>query len=275
MTRAKQFVAVRGDRNFSYIFAVGQLRGLYMTIRSRLGELRNLIRQARDIRSNVNLAVNEKLFWDQYVKNWEQSAKNKDTKYLGTEWRFEEDFLSLLQKYASSEKEALEIGCGGGRITATGVKLFKHVYATDVSEEMLRKSRESITAANVSFHKLDGFTLEDFRDSTIDFVYSHDVFVQLSSIQIYPYLREIKRILKDGGIGLVSCYDFVDQFELFKEYSLKFWNQRRPPVYRRLHFVTEEILRTMLTDVGLQVLEVRKGRFLTVAFCKNLKRRSS
>ena len=243
-----------------------------MTIRSHLGELLNLIRQARDIRYNVNLAVNEKLFWDQYVKNWEQSAKNKDAKYLGTEWRFEEDFLSLLQKYASSEKEALEIGCGGGRITATGVKLFKHVYATDVSEEMLRKSREAIIGENVSFHKLDGFTLKDFPDSTIDFVYSHDVFVQLSSIQIYPYFREIQRVLKDGGIGLISCYDFVDQFELFKEWSLKFWNQQTPPVYRRLHFVTEEMLRTMLGDLALQVLEVRKDRFLTVAFSKNFKK---
>ena len=179
-----------------------------------------------------------------------------------------------MQKYASSEKDALEIGCGGGRITATGVKLFKHVYATDVSEEMLRKSREAITVTNVSFHKLDGFTLKDFPDSNIDFVYSHDVFVQLSSIQLYPYLREIKRVLKDGGIGLVSCYDFVDQFELFKESSLKFWNQRRPPVYRRLHFVTEEMLRTMLGDLELQVLEVRKDRFLIVAFGKNLKKAS-
>ena len=114
-----------------------------MTIRSHLGELRKFIRIARDIRHNVNLAVNEELFWNQYVKEWEKSEKNKDVRYLGTEWKHEEDFLSLLQKYASSEKEALEIGCGGGRITATGVKLFKHVYATDLSDEMLRKSQRS------------------------------------------------------------------------------------------------------------------------------------
>ena len=240
-----------------------------MTIRSHLGELRNFIRQARDIRHNVNLAVNEELFWNQYVNDWEKSEKSKDVPYLGTEWKHEEDFLSLLQKYASSGKEALEIGCGGGRITATGVKLFKHVYATDISEQMLRKSKETITASNVSFHKLDGFTLQDFADGSIEYVYSHDVLVQLSSIQVYPYFKEIKRVLKDGGIGLVSCYDFVDQFELFKEWSLKFWNERKPPVYRRLHFITEEMLRAMLKDLELQVLEVRKDRFLIVVFCKN------
>jgi len=238
---------------------------------SYISRVRQFFQLVRQTRPNLNYAVNEELFWDQYVRDWEQSESNKQHQYLGSEWKHEEVFLSLLQKYSSSAKEGLEIGCGGGRITATGVKLFKHIYATDVSEEMLRKSTETIKVSNISFHKLDGFTLTDFADGTIDYVYSHDVFVQLSSIQIYPYLREIKRVLKDGGVGLVSCYDFVDQFELFKEWSLKFWNQRRQPVYRRLHFVTEEMLGTMLRDLELQVLEVRRDRFLIVAFRKKLK----
>jgi len=238
---------------------------------NHLGEFRKFIRQVREGWVNANLGSNEELFWNQYVSEWEKSEENKEVRYLGTEWKYEEDFLSLLQKYAGSEKEAIEIGCGGGRITATGVKLFKHVYAADLSSEMLRKCKEAITASNVSFHKLDGFTLQDFADGTVDCVYSHDVFVQLSSTQVYPYFREIKRVLKDEGIGLVSFYGFVDQFELFKEWSLQFWSERKPPMYRRLHFVTEEMLRTMLADLELQVLDVRKGRFLIVAFGKSIR----
>jgi ubiquinone/menaquinone biosynthesis C-methylase UbiE len=237
-------------------------------------KIREIVHLMRDSRHNVSLAVNEELFWNQYVNDWEKSEKSKNVRYVGTEWKYEEDFLSLLKKCACSEKEALEIGCGGGRITATGVKLFKHVYAADLSNEMLRKCKEAIMAANVSFHKLDGFTLQDFADDTVDFVYSHDVFVQLSSIQVYPYFKEIKRVLKDGGIGLISCYDFVEQFKLFKQWSLKFWNERKFPVYRRLHFVTEEMLCTMLADLELQVLEVRKDRFLIVAFRKALREAS-
>ena len=49
-----------------------------MTIRSHLGEIRKFIRIARDIRHNVNLAVNEELFWNQYVNDWEKSEKSKD-----------------------------------------------------------------------------------------------------------------------------------------------------------------------------------------------------
>jgi hypothetical protein len=42
-------------------------------------------------------------------------------------------------------------------------------------------------------------------------------------------------------------------------------------VYRRIHFVTEEMLGTMLRDLELQALEVRRDRFLIVAFRKKLK----
>ena len=239
-----------------------------MNVANYFFKLRRLPQLMRQLAHNGAYAVNEELFWDQYVKDWEKSRRNNAQPYVGSEWKHERDFLSLLEKYASYEKTALEIGCGGGRISASGVNLFKHLYAADVSEEMLRKCREAIGAPNVSFHKLDGFTLKEFADATVDFVYSHDVFVQLSSIQVYPYLSEIKRVLKPGGMGLISCYDFVDQFELFKQWSLKFWNERRLPVYRRLHFLTEEMLRTMISDLGMETAALQKRRFLTIAFRK-------
>lgn len=239
-----------------------------MNVPNYIEKFRKLPHVVRQLAHNGGYAVNEELFWDQYVKDWEKSDRNRSQSYLGTEWKNEEDFVSLLRKYSSQEKNALEIGCGGGRITASGVQLFKHVYATDVSEEMVRKAKRSIKAANVSFHKLDGFTLNEFSDQSIDYIYSHDVFIQLSSIQVYPYLREVKRVLRTGGIGLISFYDFVGQFELFKEWSLKFWNERKLPIYRRIHFVTENMIYAMLTDLRLDLIEAQNRRFLIVAFRK-------
>lgn len=217
---------------------------------------------------DINQAVNEERFWDYYVQKWEKSEELNKAKYVGIEWQYSEEFIALLKKYASSEKEALEVGCGGGRVTATGVKLFKHVCAADLSEQMLRKCREALTESAISFHKLDGITLNGFADESLDFVYSHDVFVQLSSIQIFLYFIEFHRVLRKGGEGLVSCYDFIDRFELFKETSLRFRQHKMSPASRRLHFVTEETLRTMLSDVKFEILEVFKGRFLTIAFRK-------
>jgi len=232
---------------------------------STLGKYLRAVRQASQ---DTNYAINEEFFWDQYARDWKKSEDLKDGQLVGSEWKYEEDFLRILEKYAAPDKEALEIGCGGGRITVAGVRLFRHVYAADLSEEMLRKAKQAVPASGVSFHKLDGYTLKDFSDSSMDFVYSHDVFIQLSSLQVYPYFVEIQRVLKKGGVGLVSFYDFVEQFEMFKQTSLKFWTQRVPPVHRRLHFLTEEMLRAMLLEIGLQILEVQKRRFLSLAFRK-------
>ena len=239
-------------------------------------DLRTLIQKGRTALSllkrrqvDIYQAVSEESFWDYYVSNWERSASLNKGDFVGTEWKFEGEFVSLLKRYASPSATALEIGCGGGRITAIGVTLFNHVSAADLSAEMLRKCRQAVPAANVTFHKLDGFTLSGFADSSVDFVYSHDVLVQLSSMLVYPYLMEIKRVLKKGGTAAVSCYDLVDRFEMFKETSLNLWRQRKFPIYRRLHFVTEEMLRRMLSDLELEVLEVQKGRFITIAFRRN------
>jgi ubiquinone/menaquinone biosynthesis C-methylase UbiE len=217
--------------------------------------------------ANVYRAVDEEDFWDDYVKRWQNSADSRAGIYLGSDWQYAEEFLALLKQYASLDKDALEVGCGGGRITAPAITLFRHVFASDLSNEMLQHCRATLGNSLVSFHKLDGFTLEKFADDSVDVVFAHDVFVQLSSIQVYSYLAEFRRVLRRGGVGLVSCYDFGDRFEMFKNISLKFW-QRRMAAPRRLHFVTEEMLRLMLSDLALEMLNVHRGRFLTVAFRK-------
>lgn len=209
----------------------------------------------------------EEAFWDGYMRKL-RARGTRSYPYVGCDWHNEEDFLSLLQQHAVPGARALEIGCGGGRITVAAAKLFAHVHAGDVSGEMLHECEAAVTAPNVSFHKLDGFTLQEFADGSMDHVYAHDVFVQLSSIQVYPYLREIRRVLAPGGIGLVSCYDFVAQFEKFREISLHFWHARRPGTHRRLHFLTQEMLLAMLSDVGVEMLQVHRGTFLSVVFRK-------
>jgi len=87
-------------------------------------------------------------------------------------------------------------------------------------------------------------------------------------LQVYPYLKEIKRVLKKGGIGLISFYNFKGHFELFKEMSLNSYKNRTFPSHMRVHFITEEMFNMMLEDVGMEIVEVDKTHFLVVAFRK-------
>ena len=226
------------------------------------------LRSPRKILQSLTYVVNDELYWDAYVQDWRRS--NDGTSVLGTEWKHEEAFLKTLAKYASPEQTALEIGCGGGRITSKARKLFKHIYATDVSKEMLKQSKKSVPDANVSYHKLDGFTLSEFADDSIDLVHSHDVFVHFSFHQVYTYFQEIKRVLKNNGLCIVSFYDFKTSYPLFKEMSQKFYDQRRFPPHMRVHFVTKEAVSSILKDLQLKLVESRTKDFLVVVCRKML-----
>jgi 2-polyprenyl-3-methyl-5-hydroxy-6-metoxy-1,4-benzoquinol methylase len=168
-----------------------------MTIKNLIGQMANstlkvfdltLIKMEQAAAARTAGQVNNGAYWDNYVRQWEELDENRLLEHVGNEWKNEEIFLSLLEKYASPESSAIEIGCGGERITSKATRWVKHVYACDVSKEMLRKNRESVRESNVSYHMLDGFTLGDFADESLDFVFSHDVFVHFSSLRglVYP-----------------------------------------------------------------------------------------
>jgi SAM-dependent methyltransferase len=211
----------------------------------------------------------EEAYWDEWVRRVRACGQDAGQPYIGTEWGHEEGFLSTLRKYADPTRRALEIGCGGGRITAMAAALFAHVDAADVSQEMVRACASAVTAKNVSFHKLDGVTLKEFGNDTVDCVYAHDVFVQLASVEVYPYLMEMLRVLRPGGIAVASFYDFVTRFELFKTHTLRDWAARRSARRRRLHFVTEEMIDLMLRDLGAEIVDAQKtASFFIVVFRK-------
>lgn len=237
-------------------------------MRDATRRLRQLVRLARQVRHGIAYTLNDAVYWDRYARNWEEAQENARYRLLGEEWKNHERFVSLLERHAANAETALEIGCGGGKVTAEAARLFRHLDAGDVSNEMLRKAREGVTEPNVSFHKLDGFTLEGFPDGSLDCVYSHDVFVHFSSLQVYPYLREIARVLNPGGVALISFYDLRRHFDLFREMSLGFWARRRFPPHMRVHFVTEEMVRLFADEAGLPVVEADTENFLIAVLRK-------
>ncbi|MCI2425344.1 class I SAM-dependent methyltransferase [Candidatus Acetothermia bacterium] len=232
----------------------------------KLSYILRALRSPRKIIQSLSCIYNDEVYWDAYVHDWRKSGQASQLDCLGNEWKGEEIFLSLLEKYSSPRSHALEIGCGGGRITSRAAELFQRIHAADISSEMLRQCQRTLPYKNVSYHKLDGFTLREFSDSSIDLVFSHDVFVHFSSLQVYPYLQEIKRVIRTDGIALISFYNFFHHFELFKEMSFKFHNDRRFPPHMRVHFLTEDMLRHMLADLRLEIVEIEKTNFLISCF---------
>ena len=163
---------------------------------------------------------------------------------------------------------ALEIGCGSGRVTTKVSSFFKHIYATDISKNMTDHGKRIVKESNISFHQTNGFTLDVVKDKSIDVVFSHVVFHLLDLYVVYSYLAEIERKLKVGGVGVISLFGLDERFGTFKSGSLKLWRERRLPGTIHSHYLTEEVVTKLLSDLGLSLVEIDEGFYMTVVFKK-------
>jgi ubiquinone/menaquinone biosynthesis C-methylase UbiE len=131
-----------------------------------------------------------------------------------SDWR---DFLEHWQQYGISTQNCLEIGCGAGRITKQLARFFDHVYAVDVSEDMISRAQKIVGNGNVEFSVVDGLHLPQGDDS-VNAIFSTHVLQHLDSEEIgFAYFREFFRVLETGGTIMVHLplYQFPDVSETF------------------------------------------------------------
>jgi ubiquinone/menaquinone biosynthesis C-methylase UbiE len=105
----------------------------------------------------------------------------------------------------------IEIGCGVGRMTRMLAKIFGHVTAVDISEEMIRQAKHNTgDLPNISFLVGDGCTLRGVSSESQDFAFSFIVFQHIpSSAVMASYCREVFRVLKPGALFKVQVQGHV------------------------------------------------------------------
>lgn len=103
------------------------------------------------------------------------------------------------------DKTALEIGLGVGRVTEFLASNFGHVYATDISNEMIAVARKRLLAGpDVTLAETPG-NIIPFAASQFDFIFSYLVFKYLPTAEaVREYLQEIARTLKPSGLAKVQ-----------------------------------------------------------------------
>ncbi len=116
----------------------------------------------------------------------------------GLEWELRR--VPLAQR---GDWRALEIGCGPGRLMRPMSRHFVEIHGVDVSDEMIALAQEKLRdIPHAHAHATDGATLPQFADNFFNFVYSYAVFQHIPSREVvYEYLREIRRVLKPGGLA--------------------------------------------------------------------------
>lgn len=122
----------------------------------------------------------EKDYWDNVSTDPEV-----DEKYISNI-----DTGLYLKAIGELNGKVLEIGCGVGRLMRKGF------CGIDISEGMLKIAR--IRKPECEFRETDGRTIS-YPDNTFDSVYCVLVFQHLPLEAVNGYIRETRRVLKDGG----------------------------------------------------------------------------
>jgi ubiquinone/menaquinone biosynthesis C-methylase UbiE len=150
--------------------------------------------------------------------DWNRRARS-DARYyvaLGRKHQSWQDFLSGAQDLVrglekelaristptpKSERRALEIGCGPGRLMLPLSAHFHEIHGVDVSERMVQLAERNLSGVTHAYvHATGGTNLERFEDDSFDFAYSYAVFQHIPSREVvFRYLEETRRILRIGG----------------------------------------------------------------------------
>lgn len=146
--------------------------------------------------------------------HWEQFADDDPMWYIATwnkDWSVEDFFASgqqmvdrmmgWVEGLLAGRDRMLEIGCGLGRTSVHFAKQFARVDAIDISAKMIDQAKKLSHPENLYFAPASGKDLSEFEDGAFDMVYSFMVFQHIPEASVIEsYIKEISRILKQGGV---------------------------------------------------------------------------
>jgi ubiquinone/menaquinone biosynthesis C-methylase UbiE len=157
----------------------------------------------------------------EYIKEWEGNAEADalwviltDSKYYGRKWDLKEFFdtgqeeIQLIFRFMEQESirspsgSFLDFGCGVGRNSKALRKRFEKGYGVDISEKMIKLARTYVPDVEFNVNQKD--SLEQFKDNSIDFVYSHIVLQHIPNQFQKKYIDEFLRILSPGGLAVIQ-----------------------------------------------------------------------
>jgi ubiquinone/menaquinone biosynthesis C-methylase UbiE len=131
----------------------------------------------------------------------------------GEEWNASAEWKQALVDYVlmawiPQDRVVLEIGPGAGRWSAVLQPRARRLILVDVTDRPLALCRERFAAAdNVEYVLSSGSDLPGIADSSIDAIWSFDVFVHVEPVDQAAYLAEVARVLAPGGVAIIHHAD--------------------------------------------------------------------
>jgi ubiquinone/menaquinone biosynthesis C-methylase UbiE len=200
---------------------------------------------------------------EQTKQNYNLIAKE----FSSTRKEIWEELLFLFEDLKEGEK-VLDLGCGNGRWYQVFKEKRVDYFGVDNSEKLIEIAKKTFPEAK--FLVADALNLP-FPDNFFDKVYSIAVLHHIPSEDFrIKFLKEVKRVLKEEGIFVLTCWKahrFREIFALLKYTFLKLikkspldfkdvflsWGKKAKRYY---HFFTKKELQSLIERVNFKILKL-------------------
>jgi SAM-dependent methyltransferase len=157
--------------------------------------------------------------WSRYPSDWERDeALSRGAATLGDEWggpAFADLVVELVAPYLGADVDVLELGCGGGKFSSRLAPRCRSLLCSDISPQMIEHTRTTLgqrgLEANVDYRVLDGVDFTDVPDDSVDFIFSYDVQLHLQPENVFSYMLDARRVLRDNGVFMLHQINLASE----------------------------------------------------------------
>ena len=187
----------------------------------------------------------------------------------------EEEIQSLIKNVDRlglplSRSQALDFGCGVGRLTRALSKHFQRCCGVDISEKMISMARElNASFPNCEFLLNDRPDLSALPSDSYDLVYTARVLQHLPRPSLVEhFIRELYRLVRPDGLLVFQLPSYIDlrhrlqpRRRLYQILKRLGWSkvdlyQRMGLFPMRMTFIREKDVVRLLNGVGAKLLKV-------------------
>ena len=162
--------------------------------------------------------------------------------------------------------EALDFGCGVGRLTQALADHFETVSGVDIAESMVEKAREwNRHGDRVQYRANSVDNLRIFPDSSFDFVYSSITLQHIPPSANRHYVAEFMRVLKPNGVALFQVPNGKEYAEgslsemlyrVRRQHLRRLWKRIRGKPAYEMHYIPRAVVERIVRQGGGAMIDV-------------------
>ncbi len=171
------------------------------------------------------------------------------------------DHVAVAGERAGRVPRVLDIGCGEGHFAAALLRAGSEVVAADVAAEPLSRARSRHPALDLRLVEPEAKL--PFEDTSFDVVWAGETIEHVADTA--QWLSELRRVLRSGGLLLISTPDHGPLSRLWIGLSRAAFQARFDPCADHLRFYTRQLLAELLTDFGFADVAVKNAGGLPLA----------